>query len=353
VAEEKNPQEKIPTKVPDAAGTAVDVPLGLADHTLSKKILLPPGDPVPYDKVDRPLTGRHHPRLDGPQKVTGRATYTHDVNRPGMLHGRVLRSPYAHADIVSIDTSKLDAMGVVWVKPEKKRVRYHGEAVLALAASTPQLADDALHAVAVTYAVKPHTVRLVDAMRPGAPLVFEKVVEEKRSAGDAPSGGGAAPQHGNVRGPKTSGKGDVAKGFAEADSTLELTLTTAVQTHVPLETHSLFAEWEGDRLKVYASTQGTFTVKDELATVLGIPKDKVEVVAEYVGGGFGAKFGAGDFGVFAAQLAKKAGKPVRLILDRKEEHLAAGNRPDSINTIKVGYKKDGTVTCGCFSLRRC
>jgi xanthine dehydrogenase YagR molybdenum-binding subunit len=344
VADEKNPQEKISSKVPDAAGTAVDVPLGLAGHTLSKKILLPPGDPVPYDKVDRPLTGKHHPRLDGPQKVTGRATYTHDVRRPGMLHGRVLRSPHAHADIVSIDTSKLDAMGVVWVKPDKKKVRYHGEAVLALAAATPQLADDALHAVTATYAVKPHTVRLADAMRPDAPLVFEKPVEEKRSAGDAPSSGGAVAQHGNVRGPKTSGQGDVAKGFAEAEATLELTLTTAVQTHVPMETHSLFAEWEGDTLKVWASTQGTFTVKDELASVLEIPKDKVEVVAEYVGGGFGAKFGAGDYGVFAAQLAKKAGKPVRLVLDRKEEHLAAGNRPDSINTIKVGYKKDGTVT---------
>jgi xanthine dehydrogenase YagR molybdenum-binding subunit len=359
VAEEN--KEGISEKVPGATATAVTVEIGLVGHSPSKKIsvFLPPGDPVPYDKVDRPLTGKHGPRLDGPRKVTGRATYTHDVSRPGMLHGRVLRSPYAHADIVSIDTSKLDAMGVVWVKPEKKKVRYHGEAVLALAASTPQLADDALHAVTVRYDVKPHTVRLVDAMRPGAPLVFEKPVEEKRSAGDAPSSGGAVAQHGNVKGPKVSGarrgvpvppreldafNGEVAKALAEADATLELTLTTAVQTHVPMETHSLFAEWEGDRLKVYASTQGTFTVKDELATVLGIPKDKVEVVAEYVGGGFGAKFGAGDYGVFAAQLAKKAGKPVRLILDRKEEHLAAGNRPDSINTIKVGYKKDGTVT---------
>ena len=340
-------KEKISEKVPGATATTVMVEIGLAGHSPSKKIsvTLPPGEPIPYDTVDRPLTGRRRPRLDGPQKVTGRAMYTHDVNRPGMLHGRILRSPYAHADIASIDTSKLDAMGVVWVKPDKKKVRYHGEAVLALAAATPQLANDALHAVTVKYDVKPHSVRLVDAMREGAPLVFEKAGEGREAPyGDAPSSGSAVPQHGNVREPKTSGKGDVAKGFAEADATLELTMTTAVQTHVPMETHSLFAEWEGDSLKVYASTQGTFTVKDELATVLGIPKDKVEVVAEYVGGGFGAKFGAGDYGVFAAQLAKKAGKPVKLILDRKEEHLAAGNRPDSINTIKVGYKKDGTVT---------
>ncbi len=158
----------------ETPGTKTKIRVGLAGHTTEMEVALPPGDPLPYDTVDRPLTGRRRPRLDGPQKVTGRATYTHDVNRPGMLYGRVLRSPYAHADIVSIDTSKLDAMGVVWVKPDKKKVRYHGEAVLALAAATPQLADDALHAVTVKYDVKPHTVSLVDAMRDGAPLVFEK-----------------------------------------------------------------------------------------------------------------------------------------------------------------------------------
>ena len=333
----------------DDKGPKTKIAIGLPGHTRDVEVVLPPGDPAPYTTADRPLTGKRHPRLEGPLKVTGRAVYTHDVRRPGMLYARVLRSPYAHADIVSIDTSRLDALGVVWVKPDKKKVRYHGEAVLALAAASQQLADDALHAVTVKYDVKPHVVRLADAMREGAPLVFEKKVEEKRSAGDAPATGKAAPQHGNVLGPKTSGKGDVAKGFAEADGTLELTLTTAVQTHVPLETHALFAEWEGDRLKVWASTQGTFTVKDELATVLEVPKDKIEVVAEYVGGGFGAKFGAGDFGVFAAQLAKKSGKPVLLALDRKDEHLAAGNRPDSVNTIKVGYKRDGTVTAAEYT----
>jgi len=133
--------------VAEALDKKTKILIGLAGHTTGMEVALPPGDPLPYDTVDRPLTGKRGPRLDGPQKVTGRAKYTHDVNRPGMLYGRVLRSPHAHADIVSIDTSKLDAMGVVWVKPDKKKVRYHGEAVLALAAATPQLADDALHAV--------------------------------------------------------------------------------------------------------------------------------------------------------------------------------------------------------------
>ncbi|MGZ5428185.1 MAG: xanthine dehydrogenase family protein molybdopterin-binding subunit, partial [Thermoanaerobaculia bacterium] len=146
------------------------------------------------------------------------------------------------------------------------------------------------------------------------------------------------------RGPKTSGKGDVDKGFAEAEGTLEVVTTTAVQTHVPLETHSLFAEWVGDTLEVQASTQGTFSVRDELAEVFKLSKDKVVVRAEFTGGGFGAKFGAGDYGIFAAKLAKKAGKPVLMALDRKGEHLSAGNRPDSWNRVKLGYKKDGTVT---------
>src|ERR1019366_7041989 len=130
----------------------------------------------------------------------------------------------------------------------------------------------------------------------------------------------------------------------EAEGTLEVVTTTAVQTHVPLETHSLFAEWVGDTLEVQASTQGTFSVRDELAEVLKLQKNKVNVRAELTGGGFGAKFGAGDYGVVAAKLAKKAGRPVLMALDRKEEHLAAGNRPDSWNRVKLGYKNDGTVT---------
>ena len=159
-----------------------------------------------------------------------------------------------------------------------------------------------------------------------------------------PSAGGAVPQHGNVRGPKKSGKGDVVKGFAEAEATLELTVTTSVQTHVAMETHSLFAEWEGDSLKVYASTQGTFTVKDELARCSASRRTRSRSSPSTWAAASAPSSEPGDYGVFAAQLAKKAGKPVKLILDRKEEHLAAGNRPDSINTIKLGYRKDGTVT---------
>src|ERR1017187_8914622 len=289
------------------------------------EVEIPAGDPPPYKVGERPVTGKRHPRLDGPQMVTGRAAYTHDARRPGMLHARILRSPHAHAKIVSIDTSALEKMpGVVFENPGKDTVRYHGGAVLALAAPTRAAAEDALRAVKVVYDVLPHTVSLAAARKEGSPLVFQKFVEEKHSAGDVPGGAAPVQQRGNVRGPKTSGRGDADKGFAEAEGTLEVVTTRAVQTHVPLETHSLFAEWVGDTLKVQ--------------------KNKVNVRAELTGGGFGAKFGAGDYGVFAAKLAKKAGRPVLMALDRKEEHLAAGNRPDSWNRVKLGYKNDGTVT---------
>ncbi|MGE5716965.1 MAG: xanthine dehydrogenase family protein molybdopterin-binding subunit [Acidobacteriota bacterium] len=323
------------------------VEIGLAPPHPSKRISvsLPPGDPPPYPMGERRLTGKRRQRLDGPQKVTGRAVFTHDVKRQGMLHGRILRSTHAHAKIVSLDVSAAEKLpGVVIENPAKDVVRYHGEAILALAAPTRIAAEDALHAVKVKYDVLPHTVSLAAARKEGAPLVFQKPVAEKRTAGDVPGGAAALPQTGNVRGPKPSGRGDVEKGFAEADGTLEVVTTTSVQTHVCLETHSLFAEWVGDTLDVVASTQGTFSVQDELAQVLKLPKDKVRVRAEFTGGGFGSKFGAGDYGVFAAKLAKKAGKPVLMALDRKEDQLAGGNRPDSWNRVKLGYRKDGTVT---------
>jgi xanthine dehydrogenase YagR molybdenum-binding subunit len=344
---EKEKTREISSNVPSPAASEALVEVGLAPPYPSKKISvsLSPGDPPPYPMGERPITGKRRSRLDGPQKVTGRAVYTHDVHRPGMLHACVVRSPHAHARILSIDTSQAERMpGVVVENPKKDIVRYHGEAVLALAAPTAAAAEDALRAVKVVYDVLPHAVSLAAARKEGSPLVFQKPVEEKRSAGDEPGAAAALPQTGNVRGPKNSGKGDVDKGFAEAEGTLEIVTTTSVQTHVPLETHSLFAEWAGDTLEVQASTQGTFSVRDELAEVFKLSKDKVVVKAEFTGGGFGAKFGAGDYGVFAAKLAKKAGKPVLMALDRKEESLAAGNRPDSWNRIRLGYRKDGTVT---------
>src|ERR1019366_1976375 len=149
---------------------------------------------------------------------------------------------------------------------------------------------------------------------PDAPPVFPGAAESRGSAG---GGGGPAgvPQNGNVRGPNRSGPsgpplGDVERGLADADVVVDASYRTQVQTHSAMEPHGVVADWNGDALTVYASTQGTASVRDELAEVLGIPKGKIRVVTEFMGGGFGAKFGAGNYGVLAARLSQKAKAPV-------------------------------------------
>src|SRR5690606_22518744 len=122
------------------------------------------------------------------------------------------------------------------------------------------------------------------------------------------------------------------------------TYRTQVQTHSALETHGVVAHWEPEGLTVYASTQGTSTVRDELAEVFALDKAKIRVVTEMMGGGFGAKFGIGNFGVLATHLSQKTGAPVRLMLDRHEEHVAVGNRPNSEQRLRIGAKRDGTLT---------
>ena len=349
MAEEK--KEKTSEKAPGAGVNALTVEIGLAPPNPSQKISIsvPPGDPPPYPMGARPVTGRRRPRLDGPQKVTGRAVYTHDARRPGMLHARILRSPHAHAKIVSIDTPVLEK-----IAGRRHRESEEGRRPLPRRSHHRARRPDERRRRGRDprrqgrYDVLPHTVSLAAARADGAPLVFQKPVEEKRSAGDEPGAAAMLPQTGNVRGPKASGKGDVDKGFAEAEGTLEVVTTTSVQTHTCMETHSMFAEWVGDTLEVQASTQGTFSVRDELAEVFKLSKDKVVVRAEFTGGGFGSKFGARDYGVLTAKLAKKAGKPVLMALDRKEDQLSSGNRPDSWNRVKLGYRKDGTVTAADY-----
>jgi xanthine dehydrogenase YagR molybdenum-binding subunit len=223
-------------------------------------------------------------------------------------------------------------------------LRFAGQEVAAVAADTPERALDALAAIRVDYQPKPFVVDPAASRKPEAPLVFETKVETKTSAGDLPSAARPLGRKGNVQGPRSSNKGDVEEGFRKADAVVEATYTTQVQTHTALETHGLVARWDGDELTVWASTQGIFSVRDELAQTLGIPKSKVNVITEHMGGGFGAKFGARTEGVTAAKLAKEAGAPVKLFLDRKEEHLASGNRPSAVQWVKAGATKDGKLT---------
>jgi xanthine dehydrogenase YagR molybdenum-binding subunit len=326
-------------------------------------------EPPPLD-VNANLTvlGKPTPRVDGRAKVTGAARYTADVRLPGMLFSRMVSSPHPHARVRSIDTTAAERapgvkavyvldriIGSAELRDKSKElaskfpiVRYAGQPVAAVAATSQAEADDAARLVKVDYEQLPFVVDEVDARKPSAPLVFPGAADQ---AGTAGGGGGPAgvPQTGNVRGPVKGGgwgppRGDIEKGLAEADVVVEGTFRTQVQTHSALETHGVVADWKADGLTVYASTQGTASVRDELAAIFGLKKSQVRVITEYMGGGFGAKFGAGTYGMIATNLSKKAGAPVRLMLDRKEEHIWGGNRPSSIQTLKIGAKRDGTLT---------
>jgi xanthine dehydrogenase YagR molybdenum-binding subunit len=286
---------------------------------------------------------RPHPRLEGPLKVTGKARYTQDVQLPGMLFGRMIGAAVPAGEIASIDTAKAEALpGVraVW-KTDAKAIRFAGQDVAAVAAVSADVARDAARLVRVTVKLRPFVAELRDAMKPGAALVFPDA--------DAPQGP-SVPRSGNVVGPRRGrgeGRGDAARGFADAAVTVEGTYDVPVHAHAPLEPHGVVASWDGDQLTIYASTQGIFTVQDGVAEALGIDRKNVRVITEHMGGGFGSKLApsasGSAFAVVACRLAKQAGAPVKLMLDRAQEHLCTGNAPSAQMTVKLGASKDGTI----------
>jgi xanthine dehydrogenase YagR molybdenum-binding subunit len=307
------------------------------------------------------VVGKPTPRIDGRAKVTGAARYTADVYLPGMLYARRVVSPHPHAIVKRVDTSKAERVkgvravyvvkvqeGATLADPSLEqngkfpRIRYAGQCIAAVAATTPSIADEAARLVVVEYDVLPHVADIDAAMKDDAPRVYPGQVDQGGSAG---GGGGARglPQRGNIRGPSEQKLGDVEAGMRGAKHVIRRAYRTQVQTHSAMEPHGVVADWKPGRLTVWASTQGTATVRDELATVFKLPKSKVRVVSEFMGGGFGAKFGAGHFGVVAAQLSKQARAPVRLILDRAEEHTCVGNRPGTIQDLAIGAAADGAL----------
>ncbi len=326
-----------------------EVRLGFNGKFETKKVEIAQGDPPPFDPSRKfRLLGTRIPRLDGPAKTTGEARYSIDVRLPGMLYGRILRSPYAAATAAEVDLAAARKMpgvkAALTILQPGGAVRFAGQEIAAVAADTPERAEDALRAIRVRYEPRPFVVDPEAARKPGAPLVFEGEAKTKTSAGDAPGGVKPLPRQGNVQGPRSTEKGNIEEGFRQAHAVVEGTYTTQVQTHTALETHGLVAKWEGPELTVRASTQGIFGVREELAQELGVPASKVRVHCDYMGGGFGAKFGARVEGVTAARLAREAAAPVKLFLDRKEEQLATGNRPSAIQWIKVGAAQDGKLT---------
>jgi len=294
-----------------------------------KKTIKPEKAPEPEkDKFE--IIGQSTPRIDGKRIVTGRAPYTHDIKLRGMLCGKILRSPHACADIVSMDLSKAQSLPGVKTALQLKegRVKYVGEQVAAVAAKDEKTAEEALKLIKVEYKPLPFAVTVEKAMEEGAPQVHGD-----RDRANIPS-----------KPFNDYNRGDIEKGFNEAEVVIERTYKTAVEIHHPAETHGSVAKWEGDRLTVWDSTQAIFGVRDGLAYWLKVPASRIKVIKKYMGGGFGSKLGINDYTVAAALLAREAKKPVKIILSREENSLCVGNRPSSLQTIKGGVNKDGTLT---------
>jgi len=333
----------------------VKLNVGVQNNLREITIDIPDDAPRPWDGFDKlKYIGKKVARTGSDEKTTGRAKYAFDVQLPGMLYARFLRSPYPAAVIKGINTSGAEAhpgvKAIIMVQEKLPMiVRYAGQEILAVAAETKHQAEEALNLIKVEYAPRRFVTSADEAMQGSAPAVFNATVEEKKSEGDLPGETGKSKQNGNIRGPLIRPKGGspekIDAALANSHAVVSATYRTQVQTHCAMETHGVVAKWQDDEhLIVWASTQGTFTVRDELAEVLGMPKTNIRVLTKYMGGGFGAKFGAGVYGVTAAKLARKAKAPVRLMLDRKEEHLCVGNRPDSVQTLKIGAMKDGKLT---------
>ena len=349
------------TAAPPPAGTAW---VGIAGGApmVAQLRTIPETDAKPWPtNAGLSVVGKPTPRLDGRAKVTGEAVYASDVALPGMLHGRRVVSPHAHAVVKRVDTRKAEALAgvravfvvkkqegatLVDASTEKEgtypRIRYAGQCVAAVAATTPDIAEEAARLVEVEYELLPIVVDLDAAIQPGAPLVYPGRVNMGGSAGGGGAGANLA-QRGNLRGPTQQSDGDVDAALARSALKVSGTFRTQVQTHAPMETHGIVADWKPNELTVYISTQGTTGVRDELATVFDLPKTKVRAVCDHMGGGFGAKFGAGHYGVVAVELSRRAKAPVRLFLDRREEHIAAGNRPSTIQELTLGAARDGSL----------
>ena len=327
------------------------VKVGPAENPVTLEVHTAAGDLKPWDLDSRlrSVKGRH-PRLEGPEMVTGRAKFTYDVRLPGMLWATMVRTPIPAGKILRIDTSKaerLKGVKAVWAT-DSRVVRFAGQDIAAVAAVSQEIAEDAARLVDVQYEETPFVTTLEEAMAPNAPLVYAE------AQAPAPSN---PPRQGNVTGPvvppplgaaRGGSRGDIEKGFAEADTVHEATYRLAVHTHATLETHGVVAHWEGDQLTVYASTQGVFQVRAGLAEAFGLDRKNVRVITKHMGGGFGSKSSpsaiGSAFAMIACRLAKKAGAPVKLMLDRREEHLCTGNAPGARITVRLGTKADGTLT---------
>lgn len=292
------------------------------------------------------VVGQRVQRVEGFEKVTGSSQYIADIYLPGMLVGKVLRSPFPHARIRAIDTSKAEKLrgvrAVVTAEDTIKRpwgaffadqyilsvgkTRYVGEEVAAVAAIDPDIAEEAIDLIEVDWEPLPAVFDAEDAMKDGAPLVHD----------DKPN---------NIAMQLDLERGNITQAFAESDVIVEDTFTSMPQWHCSIETIGSVAECAtSGKYTIYMNTQTLFNARYRIATALGVPETDVRIIQSAVGGGFGGKSCDDNNALVAAVLAKKARKPVKLINTREEEFLA-GCRPRVFMKIhvKMGFKKDGRI----------
>lgn len=302
---------------------------------------VPAFEPAPWT-IDWPMdvVGQCVPRMDALEKVTGRAMYTADVKRAGMLYAQIVRAPIAHGRVTTLDLAPaLEIPGVraVLHREEVEGIRYDGgqlfdqtirfagQPLAAVCAETQPAAERAAHAAIVRVEVERHAVTVAAALQPDAPRVRSKGNMSKHS-------------------PRVTQRGDVDAGMRHAGVVVRREYRTPVALHSAMEPHGAVAEWSGDRVTVWESTQGVFNTRSDLAAAFGLKLSQVRVIKDYMGGGFGAKNGAAASTYVAVALARKTGAPVRCVLDREGEQIDTGNRSSTTQRVTLAAKRDGTLT---------
>ncbi len=322
-------------------------------------------DTMTFTKKELRVVGTRPVRPDGVPKVTGLARFGADYSLPGMLWGRILRSPHAHARIRSIDTSKAQALRGVkavmtsadlpeqkfeYVGPERvavnfwhmtrsvmarEKVLFEGHPVAAVAATSKTIAEEALGLIEVDYEVLPHVIDVEDAMKPDAPLLFEDMITRGiEPAPDRPS---------NISKRIELKIGDVEAGFAAADEIVESSFKTAPVHQGYIEPQACLARFDTDgQAELWASSQGHFVIRALSARLLGMDIGNLRVYPAEIGGGFGGK-NVPYVEPVALVLARKSGHPVKIVLSREEVFKGCGPAAGSIMTVKIGIKKDGRI----------
>jgi len=303
--------------------------------------------------------GQNTIRPDGAPKVTGSAAFAADTNMPGMIWGSVLRSPHAHARIKSIDTSKAEAhpgvkavvtaadivdfpvdtpfpLGIQdmrWMCRNvmaREKALFHGHPVAAVAATSEAIAAEACKLIEVDYEVLPHAIEIDDALAPDAPILHDFIEFEGKPS--------------NIAGTLEHTKGDIEAGFAEADVIIERDFTTRPVHQGYIEPHACLVSVAADgKATIWSSSQGQFMVRAMTGLLTGIPQSDIRAIPAEIGGGFGGKTIV-YLEPLATILSKKSGRPVKMVMTREEVMRASGPTSGSKSTIKIGAKKDGTIT---------